>query len=502
MERGRAEIHLCKQARWATRLRVCRCLDLQAGRRNPNSAMKAMAMIGQRNSASAMTLVLCLLASVTVVLRAPPTHASENAAARVAQLATPASGPTFEQMIGQMVMVGFFGTALPDPGVQTVLRQLQQGKVGGVLYLRDNVSSLDKIVQMNDAFLRAQPGLPPFIAVDQEGGFIQRLKGDIGFPDTLSAKRMAAQGVGRAWRDYTIMARALRAHGFNLNLGPVVDLETNPDNPIIARYRRAYSADPGTVSDYAAMFIQAHHASGVLTALKHFPGHGSSQSDTHLGFTDISASWVAAELEPYRALLGRNDLNIDMVMAGHLYHSGLNRGGEPRTPATLSPQVMQLLRGQGQGQLGYGGVVITDDLRMGAIREHFSQTEALLAAVRAGNDILMYSALGDNMAGLPDWVIRTLSAEAQRDPQFARMIVASYNRIVTLKQRLQNLPTASAGSVSVPQPQSSPQSLPQSAPQQPVSQQPVQQLRQVQPPQVQQRQPRRHSLEPAFDPAQ
>jgi beta-N-acetylhexosaminidase len=421
-----------------------------------------VAMVRQTDLGRIPIIALCLL--ICMAVWPSRVGANENAPLVLAQNSVPASTVPLERMIGQMLMVGFFGTAQSDPGVQTVVAQVQAGKIGGILYLRDNVVSLAAVAQMNKAFLSAGRGLTPFIAVDQEGGFIQRLKRDIGFPETLSAKRMAAQGLGRAWQDYSTMARALHDHGFNLNLGPVVDLESNPDNPIIARYRRAYSADPDEVASFAAMFIQAHQAVGVLTALKHFPGHGSSQSDTHLGFTDITASWNERELEPYRQLLGRRDLRVDMVMAGHLYHSGLNAGGEPRTPATLSPQVMSRLRGRAPAGLGYQGVVITDDLRMGAIREHFDDTEALIAAVRAGNDILMYSALGNDMAGLPDRVIETLRAEAARDPAFARRIEQSYTRIMALKAWLgQGTAASSTPRPAVAQPVARP--LPEAAPQ-------------------------------------
>ncbi|MEM8876653.1 MAG: glycoside hydrolase family 3 N-terminal domain-containing protein [Pseudomonadota bacterium] len=343
--------------------------------------------------------------------------------------------PPLRQMIGQMIMVGFSGTRVSSPGVRDTIRHLEDGKIGGVLYLGDNISSLPAVREMNDAFQRAAGSIPPFIAVDQEGGFVQRLNADINFPSTPSAERITGLGLSEAEQRYLRMAENLKAAGFNLNLGPVLDVKTNPQNPIIARFRRSYSSDPDVVAQYAGAFIRAHRKAGVLTAVKHFPGHGSSRGDTHLGFTDITETWDEIELEPYRQLL-RSDTGLDMVMTGHLYHSDLNAGGRDRTPATLSPQIMRKLRAAETEGLNYRGVVITDDMRMAAIRKHFSTREALIDAVLACNDVLMYSAVGEDHTDLPDWIIATLEDAAQRDPRLQRHIRQSYARIIGLKQKI------------------------------------------------------------------
>src|SRR5690606_35642736 len=152
----------------------------------------------------------------------------------------------------------------------------------------------------------------PFIMLDQEGGQVQRLTPSVGFAGTPSARDVARGGIEAAEAVYADLARRLAREGFNVNFGPVVDLNLNPDNPVIARFGRAYGRDAASVTAFAAAFVAGHHAAGMGTALKHFPGHGSSLADSHHGFVDVTEVWSPAELEPYRTLIGEG--LADMVM--------------------------------------------------------------------------------------------------------------------------------------------------------------------------------------------
>ena len=350
------------------------------------------------------------------------------------------ANPTLRQMIGQMLMVGFVGNSASSTGVRTVTQQIRAGDVGGVVYLGPNISSLQDAARMNAAFLRANPALPPLIAIDQEGGQVERLTRRHGFQEIASAASIGRGSPAEARQTYDRLAGRLKSLGFNVNLGPVVDVNVNPRNPIIGRYGRSYSADPGRVTRFATSFVDAHRQHGVLTTLKHFPGHGSSTGDSHLGFTNITRTWTDAELAPYRQMIASG--TVDMVMSGHLYHSRLNAGGPPKTPASLSPGTLDLLR-----QMSPDVVIITDDLQMGAIRKEFGFEEALIQAVMAGNDILMYTAMGDNWAALPGRVIRTLEARAQPGTQLRARIEQSYRRILAMKRT--RLSAVSAGAPSV-----------------------------------------------------
>jgi beta-N-acetylhexosaminidase len=180
------------------------------------------------------------------------------------------------------------------------------------------------------------------------------------------------------------------------------------------------------VVEYAEAFVEAHRKAGVLTALKHFPGHGSSTADSHEGFVDITDTWTTAELEPYRRLL--SDREVDLVMVGHL----INRDYSDQ-PASLAPEWID---GVLRKDLGFDGVVISDDLEMGAIREHYDLTETVTRAVRAGTDVLLFSNTAKPRASLTGEIRAILVAEAEKDPAFRARIEQSYARIVRLKRSI------------------------------------------------------------------
>jgi beta-N-acetylhexosaminidase len=344
----------------------------------------------------------------------------------------PVLAATLEQMAGQMIVIGFQGTSVADKSIAALGKEIADGHIGGVMYLKINVSSLNAVKAMNAAFHEASPELPPFITLDQEGGAVERLTETVGFKEIPNAERIAAaNSPDVAERIYAEMAKEIAELGFTVNFGPVVDLNINPDNQIIAKYGRAFSKDPKIVALYANAFIQAHHDAGLLTSLKHFPGHGSSTADSHEGFVDISKTWTPVELEPYKALFATD--YSDFVMMGHLYHADYSGDGSGQLPASLSPDwITKVLR----SELGFSGVVISDDLEMGAIREHFSLKQTVTRAVRAGVDVLLFSNTADYHAGLGEEIRDVLLSEAQSDPLFAARIEESYNRIVALKARI------------------------------------------------------------------
>jgi len=346
-------------------------------------------------------------------------------------LAQPLAAATLQEMAGQMILVGFEGDGPADAGVKAVVSDLEAGRLGGVMYLKKNVSTLQTVREMNGIFRAASPDLPPFITLDQEGGAVERLTRDVGFTEIPNAETVAANNTPeQAEALYSGMAQGIGEQGFSVNFGPVADLNTNPENQIIARFGRAFSADPMVVIDYDTAFVRAHRAAGLVTALKHFPGHGSSTADSHEGFVDITRSWSPDELEPYRVLIA-GDM-ADMVMVGHLYHADY-ANGDGETPSSLSPRWID---GVLRGELGFDGVVISDDLEMGAIREHFSLEDTVVKAVRAGMDILLFSNTADYRPGLAQDVLDILVSEAAADPAFAARIEESYRRIVALKARL------------------------------------------------------------------
>lgn len=293
--------------------------------------------------------------------------------------------------VADLLLIGFNGTEVPDNG--EVRRLVCDVKVGGVLLFerfaasgrpRNMVSPAQVTTLTRDlqALAARCAGRPLFIAADAEGGRVMRLSPRLGYPPTLSARELGQRDdPAFTQAEARRMGAMLREAGINWNLAPVVDVAVNPANPAVVALGRTYSADPERVIAQAGAFVRGMHEAGVLTSLKHFPGHGSSRRDSHLGFTDVSdTAELRVELAPYRALIEAG--LADSVMTGHVF----NRGLDPWDPATLSRYtVRRVLR----GWLRYDGVAVSDDLLMGAISQHYGLEEAAVQALRAGVDVLL-----------------------------------------------------------------------------------------------------------------
>ncbi len=340
---------------------------------------------------------------------------------------------TLTEKIGQMLIIGFQGASPGQNWPQTVVSQIREGWVGGVLFLGHNVKSAAGVKGLLRRFNGAGGRLSPFLMVDQEGGLVQRLGPQVGWKKLQAAESVArTRTPAEAYELYRRTAAVLGQWGFNTNLAPVVDVNVYKQNPIIGRLGRAYSDQPREVVQYAQAFIQAHRDEGMLTSVKHFPGHGSSRRDSHKGFTDISTTWQPdVEVAPFQDLI-RNSC-VDMIMTGHLFLEKYQVAQAGDLPATLSPPVIQTLL---RDQIGYDGVIVTDDMEMGAIRQHFGQQQAVLQAIRAGNDLIMVSNTANPDPQLPEKLVRFIAAEAKQDPGLMERINQSFQRIVRLKTRL------------------------------------------------------------------
>jgi beta-N-acetylhexosaminidase len=348
--------------------------------------------------------------------------------------------PGLDAMIGQMLLIGFHGTSPGGKDARRIARQIAKGQIGGVILMDRNIRSPQQVRALTSRFLNTGHPLTPIISVDQEGGMVQRLSARKGFKAYPTARTVARLYTPeKARRIYKSMAQELANAGFNLNYGPVLDLNLNRRNPVIGRLGRSYGANPERVVAYAHAFISAHREANVLTSVKHFPGHGSSWSDSHKRFVDLTKTWKEIELEPYRALA--RDGAIDTLMVGHLYHPAFSNN--QRLPATLTSTAIE---GWVRGRLGFQGVVITDDLEMGAITRYHNLRTTLIKAVQSGNDILMFSAAGADPKFVPK-ATRILH-KAVNDGTIARKRIAqAYARIKSLKSRLRANTSWSAGTV-------------------------------------------------------
>lgn len=287
--------------------------------------------------------------------------------------------------IGRMIMAGFKGTS-PSEEIRNAIEKYH---IGGVILFDVDVSggmgerNIKSPAQLKKltADLRAMSDAPLMIAIDQEGGKVNRLKPKYGFPATVTAASQGASGsLDNASLRAAQTASTLAEYGINVNFVPCVDVNANPSNPIIAKYGRSFSSDPDSVYLFADRWVDEHHKRHIATSLKHFPGHGSSRNDSHLGLTDITDTWQPEELIPYERFVA--DGYDGMVMVGHL----VNRNIDQQYPASLSEKT---LTGLLRKRIGFEGVIATDDMNMGAIVDNYSLEKALELAINGGVNLII-----------------------------------------------------------------------------------------------------------------
>jgi len=330
--------------------------------------------------------------------------------------------------IGQMILVGFSGTTVDEK----VLEEIQEGKVGSIILFEKNIPPQNSFVALKKIIWTFQQAaaIPLFVGIDQEGGRVNRLKDKYGFPKSITARAMAKSSTLDSVRFYSeATASTLAGLGININFAPVVDLASNPDNPIIAKYGRAFSANEDSVILMAKEFIKEHHKYGVLTSLKHFPGHGSSKDDTHLGIADVTNTWEDRELKPYQELIDSG--YADAVMTSHIVNRKLDKNGNP---GTLSADV---LTGILRGRLKFNGVIFTDDMQMHAITKHYGLEDAIKLAIQGGVDIMTFSNnIQDSEDRTVDKVHSIIYKLVESGAVKKERIDESYRRIIDLKKRL------------------------------------------------------------------
>ena len=336
--------------------------------------------------------------------------------------------------IGQMIMIGFRGLSVTDD--HPAVRDLREFHVGSIVFFAYDVANNVPVFNIESPeqvrkLTRSLQGFatsPLLISIDQEGGKVNRLIPDQGFPPSVSAAYLGALNDLSTTRRYAeLTGKTLSEIGINLNLAPDVDLIINPNNPIIAQRERSYSSDPAVVTAHAKEVINGHHKYGVLCTLKHFPGHGSSSHDSHLGFVDVTASWKEQELQPYSNMI--NAGLCDTVMTAHIYNANL----DPEFPATLSKQIITGILRQ---RLRYDGVIISDDMQMKAISEYYGLETAVHHAIDAGVDIISFA---NNSVNNPDIVARVMEIIKHLVKSGAiseARIDESYTRIRSLKARM------------------------------------------------------------------
>ncbi len=341
--------------------------------------------------------------------------------------------PTLEEMIGQMIMIGFRGLEVNSSS--DIVKDINKYHIGGIILFDYDVPSKSSPRNIVDPIqtkklihdLKELTTDDLFVAVDSEGGLVNRLKPKYGFAQINSAQKM---GEGEPEDTYTqAMALGLELAylEINTNFAPVVDVNVNQDNPVIGKIERSFSEDPQKVYEHAGYFIDAMHQYNIISALKHFPGHGSSTQDSHIGLVDITGTYQEqTELYPYQKLI--EDGKADIIMTAHV----MNRDIDPSNPATLSEKFLQQILRQ---RLGYEGVIISDDMQMGAIVENFGFETAIRKAINAGCDILIFSNNGSEYENdIAKKAFEAIMAAVEENEIDKENIVSSYGRIMKLKK--------------------------------------------------------------------
>jgi beta-N-acetylhexosaminidase len=329
------------------------------------------------------------------------------------------------ELCGQLVVGGFSGDSLP----KEMAGALAQGRRGGVIFFQRNLPSLEAARSLSESVVAAAPpGMPPFIGVDQEGGRVARLKAPfLKLPPMRAIGRLddvaLVERVGRA------LGSELSALGFNLDFAPVLDVDSNPQNPVIGD--RAFSADPVAVARLAPALARGLEASGVLACGKHFPGHGDTHLDSHLDLPTVAhdeARLRAIELVPFAEACRAR---ISTLMTAHVVYDAF----DPGVPATLSRKICtDLLR----AELGFSGVLFSDDLEMRALFDRMSVEESAIGAIVAGCDALLIC----SDVALQERALEALIREAEKDAGFGERVREAAERGLVARRRAPPRPVA------------------------------------------------------------
>jgi len=331
--------------------------------------------------------------------------------------------------IGQMLMVGYPGPELDT----TLLTEVKAGKAGAIILFEKNVpKSATAFNTLKKVIWTYQAAAPTklLVCIDQEGGRVNRLKDKYGFPRSITASAMGKSGTLDSVRFYAeSIASNLAGLGFNVNFAPCVDVAVDPNNPVIVKSGRSFSANPDSVALLAREYIAQHRRYCVITVLKHFPGHGSSTADSHLGMADVTNTWTDSELLPYKKLMSQG--YVDAIMSAHIVNKKLDPSG---LPGTLSKRVLDSML---RKSMWYDGVVFSDDMQMQAITKYYGLEEAVKLAINGGIDILCFS---NNIASSEERTVSkvhaTIKALVLKGDISRSRIDQSYKRIASLKGRI------------------------------------------------------------------
>lgn len=295
--------------------------------------------------------------------------------------------------IAQMLILGFRGTELKSS--DNIYKLITREGIGGVILFdydvpskkaKRNIENPNQLRKLCRDLQKAGTN-KLLISIDQEGGKVSRLKEIYGFPPTVSQQYLGDNHNKKLTSEWAARtATNLKSLGINLNFAPSVDVNINPQCPIIGKLERSFSSDEERVITHSKLVIEEHRKKGILTAIKHFPGHGSSNSDTHKGVVDVTDTYQERELIPFQRLIDEG--YVDMIMTSHVFNANI----DSVYPSTLSYKTLtNLLR----VKMGYRGIIISDDMAMGAIAKEYNLKTCLEKGINSGVNIFIFSNNGE-----------------------------------------------------------------------------------------------------------
>lgn len=342
------------------------------------------------------------------------------------------------QKIAQMLCFGFSGHCIEkNQELQNILTS-PEGIGALILFDYDcktqtqgkNIRSLEQVAKLNrdikTCYASNHPENPNlWLAIDLEGGKVDRLNKCSSYPRLASAHEMTCYSIDKRHGLWEENAKLLQNLGFDINFAPVVDLNLSPNEGIFGPLDRCFSDNPDDVARYALAFLTIYHQAGIMGCLKHYPGHGSARGDSHHGFVDVTNTFSTEELRPYQLLLKSQHL-VPMIMTAHVINRQLDPSG---LPATLSKVILEQ---QLRKDLNYQGIIISDDLQMHAIASFFGLEEALIKTIQAGADMMIFgNQLGNHQVKDIIDLIENLVLNQKIDPAY---IECAFQRIMNLKR--------------------------------------------------------------------
>jgi beta-N-acetylhexosaminidase len=327
---------------------------------------------------------------------------------------------SLDEKIGQLIIAGIDGYENDEYSRQLI----EKYHVGGFVLFKRNIEDAEQMLELVNSLKENNSSvnsIPLFLSIDEEGGRISRMPEEfMRIPTSKSIGRLNNNKL--TYKIGSILGRELKAFGLNMNFAPVLDVNSNPENPVIGD--RAFGDDPNTVSEHGIQAMRGIQSQNIISVVKHFPGHGDTSEDSHFGLPSVNNDMErlnSFELVPFSAVIKNN---ADAIMIAHILLTEI----DPDNPATLSSTVIS---GMLREDMGFGGIVITDDMTMGAILNNYDIGEAAVKSINAGSDMILVCHGFDKQKA----VLNAVRDAVEKGDISVKRINESVYRILKLKQK-------------------------------------------------------------------